>query len=88
MGIGFKDVAISVGIAFAGIAGCNALKDDSFCTREANYDLVRDDGKGNRSILGNNWITNESGSQCYFVQSQSAPPETLPFKQTVPGLDR
>lgn len=77
--------------AVAGVAivgGCSLMKDDSFCTREANYDLVRDDGKGNRTKLGDNWVTNEKGTQCYFVQSQSAPPETLPFKSTVPGLDR
>lgn len=77
--------------AVAGVAivgGCSLMKDDTYCTRDANRDLVEVDGKGNRSKLGDNWVVNEKGTECYFVQSQSAPPETRTFKQTVPGLDR
>lgn len=82
-----KDLAWGAAAGLAIMGGCSLMKDDSYCTRDANYDLVKIDGKGNKTVLNDNWITSEDGKQCYFVQSQSAPPETLPFKQTVPGMN-
>lgn len=78
---GFVGALFAVGV----VGGCSLLKDDSYCTREANYDLVRVDEDGKKTVLGDNWVVNEKGTQCYFVQSQSAPPETLPFKKTSPA---
>lgn len=80
-----KDLAWGAAAGVLMVGSCSLLQDKSYCTRDANYDLIKVDGDGKSIKLGDNWVTSNDGKQCYFVQSQSAPPETLPFKQTGPG---